>query len=156
MKTTLNEEIQNFKRLTTEATTTASSGPYEVPMGFDVPNEEPVCVGDTLTGSEVSMEAPEVDVVDITDSSDDIVIDFDEVFNSLGMFENTTKKLPIKEDSEGEETYHYGEDEGHDKYEEMSMQDHVKEIEKHLKHLKDDMGYDEDHEDRDEKGTKFD
>ena len=49
-----------------------------------------------------------------------------------------------------------GEDEGHDKYEEMSMQDHVKEIEKHLKHLKDDMGYDEDQEDRDEKGTKFD
>ena len=26
------------------------------------------------------------------------------------------------------------------------MQDHVEEIEKHIKHLKDNMGYDEDHE----------
>ena len=61
----------------------------------------------------------------------------------------------IEEDSEGEETYNYGEDEGHDKKEEMSMEDHVKAIEDHLSYLKKDMGYDEDREDRDEKGTDF-
>ena len=138
MKITLKEEIQNFKRLTTEATTTANSGSYEVPMGFDSP-EVTDCGGDNLVGMEIGIDAPEIDVVDITDN-------FDEVFDNLDMFETSTKKLPIKEDSEDEETNHYGEDEGHDKYEEMSMQDHVEEIEKHIKHLKDNMGYDEDHE----------
>ena len=93
-----------------------------------------------------------------------MTIDFDEVFNSLGMFETSTKKLPIKEDSEGEETYHYGDDEGEDRKEEegleheedMAPHDRIREIERHLDALKDDMSYDEDHEDRDEKGTKFD
>jgi hypothetical protein len=61
----------------------------------------------------------------------------------------------LREDSEGEETYNYGEDEGHDRREEMSMEDRVKAIEDHLHHLKKDMGYDEDHEDRDEKDTDF-
>jgi len=61
----------------------------------------------------------------------------------------------LEEDSEGEETYNYGDDEGHDKKEEMSMEDHVKAIEDHLGYLKKDMGYDEDHEDRDEEGTDF-
>ena len=61
----------------------------------------------------------------------------------------------LREDSEGEETYNYGEDEGHDRKEEMSMEDRVKAIEDHLHHLKKDMGYDEDHEDRDEKDTDF-
>ena len=61
----------------------------------------------------------------------------------------------LKEDSEGEETYNYGEDEGHDKKEEMSMEDHIDAIKDHLDHLKDDMGYDEDREDRDEKDTDF-
>ena len=68
------------------------------------------------------------------------------------MYEQCKK---MNEDSEGEETYNYGEDEGHDHMEEMSMEDHVKAIEEHLKHLKKDMGYDEDHEDRREKGTHF-
>ena len=40
------------------------------------------------------------------------------------------------EDSEGEETYHYGEDEGKDHKEEMSMEDRISAIEDHLKHLK--------------------
>ena len=62
---------------------------------------------------------------------------------------------PVTEDTEGEETYHYGEDEGHDKKEEMSMMDRVKAIEDHLKHLKKDMSFDEDREDREEKGTNF-
>ena len=61
----------------------------------------------------------------------------------------------LEEDSEGEETYNYGEDEGSDRKEEMSMEDHVKAIEDHLSYLKKDMGYDEDCEDRDEKGTDF-
>ena len=32
-----------------------------------------------------------------------------------------------------------------DKKEEMSMEDHMRAIDDHLKHLKDDMGYDEEH-----------
>jgi len=69
----------------------------------------------------------------------------------------------IEEDSEGEETYNYGEDEGEDKKEEdalkaeeeMAPHDRIREIERHLDALKDDMDYDEDHEDRDEEGTEF-
>mgnify|MGYP003663030941 CR=1 FL=1 len=69
----------------------------------------------------------------------------------------------VEEDSEGEETYNYGEDEGEDRKEEdrledekeMAPHDRIREIEKHLDALKDDMDYDEDHEDRDEKGEQF-
>lgn len=61
----------------------------------------------------------------------------------------------INEDSEGEETEHYGEDEGEDHKREENMEDHVEAIEHHLGKLKDDMGYDEEHEDRDEKGEHF-
>ena len=69
----------------------------------------------------------------------------------------------VTEDSEGEETYNYGEDEGEDRKEEdrledekeMAPHDRIREIEKHLDALKDDMDYDEDHEDRDEKGEQF-
>lgn len=69
----------------------------------------------------------------------------------------------IDEDSEGEETFNYGEDEGHDHKEEehledeeeMSPHDRIKEIKKHLDALESDMSYDEDHEDRDEEGTDF-
>jgi hypothetical protein len=61
----------------------------------------------------------------------------------------------MHEDSEGEETYNYGEDEGEDRKREMSMEDRIDAIKDHLDHLKKDMGYDEDHEDRDEKGTDF-
>lgn len=74
-----------------------------------------------------------------------------------------SKEDEIYEDSEGEETDHYGEIEGHDHKEEehledeekMAPADRVREIEKHLDALKKDMGYDEDHEDRDEEGTDF-
>jgi hypothetical protein len=52
-----------------------------------------------------------------------------------------TIKKAMKEDSEGEETYHYGEDEGEDR--------------KHIEDLEKDMEYDEKHEYRDEKGTHF-
>lgn len=74
----------------------------------------------------------------------------------------------VNEDSEGEETYNYGEDEGADEHredemedelhhdeEDMAPHDRIKAIEDHLDALKKDMGYDEDHEDRDEKGTNF-
>lgn len=74
----------------------------------------------------------------------------------------------VNEDSEGEETYNYGEDEGADEHredemedelhhdkEDMAPHDRIKAIEDHLDALKKDMGYDEDHEDRDEEGTHF-
>jgi hypothetical protein len=74
----------------------------------------------------------------------------------------------VNEDSEGEETYNYGEDEGADEHredemedelhhdkEDMAPHDRIKAIEDHLEALKKDMGYDEDHEDRDEEGTHF-
>ena len=66
--------------------------------------------------------------------------------NNKGMF---------SEDTEGEETYHYGEDEGHDRKEVMGLSDHIKEIKKHLDAIEKDEGYDRDHEDRGEKGTDF-
>ena len=66
--------------------------------------------------------------------------------NNKGMF---------SEDTEGEETYHYGEDEGHDRKEVMGLSDHIKEIKKHLDAIEKDEGYDRDHEDRGEKGTSF-
>ena len=73
------------------------------------------------------------------------------------------QRKEMSEDSEGEETYNYGDDEGHDRgeeehlehEEEMAPADRVREIERHLDALKKDMGYDEDHEDRDEEGTDF-
>jgi len=72
-------------------------------------------------------------------------------------------KTNIKEDTEGEETYNYGEDEGEDHDEEMDLEhdedmaphDRIDAIEKHLDALRQDMSYDEDREDRDERGTRF-
>jgi hypothetical protein len=61
----------------------------------------------------------------------------------------------LNEDSEGEETYHYGEDEGSDKKKEESLEDHLDAIEGHLKALRDDMSFDEEHERRHEKDTDF-
>jgi len=57
----------------------------------------------------------------------------------------------LSEDSEGEETYHYGEDEGEDK-KRLSKGDLSR---GHKAALKKDMAYDEEHEDRREKGTHF-
>ena len=69
--------------------------------------------------------------------------------------DETNDNKRLSEDSEGEETEHYGEDEGEDHKEEEGMEDYVEAIEHHLGKLKDDMGYDEDHEDRDEEGDHF-
>ena len=62
--------------------------------------------------------------------------------------------MDLKEDSEGEETYHYGEDEGRD---DRELRDLVKRhaTKAHIDALKRDMDYDEDHEDRHERGTDF-
>jgi len=64
------------------------------------------------------------------------------------------KGKALEEDSEGEETYHYGEAEGHD---EKELHDLVRRhaTRSHIDALKRDMDYDEDHEDRDERGTHF-
>ena len=91
---------------------------------------------------------------------------------SIGSIEGDGNKIQqvqqVQEDSEGEETYNYGEDEGADEHredemedelhhdkEDMAPHDRIKAIEDHLDALKKDMGYDEDHEDRDEEGTHF-
>ena len=60
----------------------------------------------------------------------------------------------LDEDSEGEETYHYGEDEGRD---DRELHDLVKRhaTKAHIDALKRDMDYDEDHERRRERGTHF-
>lgn len=64
------------------------------------------------------------------------------------------KDMDLKEDSEGEETYHYGEDEGED---DKELHDLVKRhaTKAHIDALKRDMDYDEDHEDRRERGDHF-
>jgi hypothetical protein len=64
------------------------------------------------------------------------------------------KDMDLKEDSEGEETYHYGEAEGHD---EKELHDLVNRhaTKAHIDALKRDMDYDEDHEDRRERGDHF-
>ena len=64
------------------------------------------------------------------------------------------KDMDLKEDSEGEETYHYGEDEGED---DKELHDLVKRhaTKAHIDALKRDMDYDEDHEDRREHGDHF-
>ena len=60
----------------------------------------------------------------------------------------------LEEDSEGEETYHYGEDEGED---DKELHDLIKRhaTRSHIDALKRDMDYDEDHERRRERGTHF-
>ena len=60
----------------------------------------------------------------------------------------------LQEDSEGEETYHYGEDGGRD---DRELHDLIKRhaTRAHIDALKRDMAYDEDHEDRHERGTHF-
>ncbi len=64
------------------------------------------------------------------------------------------KDMDLKEDSEGEETYHYGEDEGRDEKELRDLERrHATHA--HIKALKRDMDYDEDHEDRRERGDHF-
>ena len=71
MKRTISEEIQEFKRLIGEATTTTSSGAYEQPLGFNQPQPTSPCAqkGQPLVGSEMGLNAPTVDTVDISTQS---------------------------------------------------------------------------------------
>ena len=64
------------------------------------------------------------------------------------------KDMDLNEKTEGEETYDYGEAEGHD---EKELHDLVKRhaTKAHIDALKRDMDYDEDHEDRREHGDHF-
>jgi hypothetical protein len=102
----LQEQIQEIKRLMMEATSSSSSGSYEAPMGFD----DSVQTGEII-GTEIMDDAPEVTVVDMT-VSDDVEpcptcgeaecpghddeymdeedVDLTDVFNSLGLFTETT------------------------------------------------------------------
>jgi hypothetical protein len=69
-------------------------------------------------------------------------------------FDKKEREAELQEDSEGEETYHYGEDEGED---DKELHDLVKRhaTKSHIDALKRDMDYDEDHEDRRERGDHF-
>jgi len=68
--------------------------------------------------------------------------------------EEDKPEAKLQEKTEGEETYDYGEAEGHD---EKELHDLVKRhaTKSHIDALKRDMDYDEDHEDRHERGTDF-
>ena len=87
----------------------------------------------------------------------------DTTFDEDKDFDVTEADIALTEDTEGEETYHYGEDEGEDHDEEMDLEhdedmaphDRIDAIEKHLDALRKDMSYDEGHEDRDEEGDDF-
>jgi len=76
-------------------------------------------------------------------------LDLDKDGNKNESMKKASKDM--KEDSEGEETYNYSSDEGHDEYrlkhDDMSGG--------RRRNLKKDMSYDEDHEDRGEYGTHF-
>jgi hypothetical protein len=85
MKKTLKETIKEFKRLTTEATSTASSGAYEQPLGYTpkhvcTPACPTPCPGQPqLVGSEIAPDAPTVDVVDVTVDSSPVPEGWDEI-----------------------------------------------------------------------------
>ena len=103
----LQEQIKEIKRLMLEATSSSSAGSYEAPLPVDAPEE----IG-TVVSVEVMDDAPEVDIVDITMSDDmdpctncgepecpgcedeymdeDQMMDLEDVFNSLGLFTETT------------------------------------------------------------------
>jgi len=125
-------------------------------MGLELINEGGAKKGDEPdTDLDYEKDKVEEDMVDIG-------VDAPESKDELAQDEKDHGPV-VNEDSEGEETYNYGDDEGHDREEEeeledeekMAPEDRIKEIERHLDALKADMGYDEDSEDRDEEGTHF-
>lgn len=124
-----------------------------LPLLKETHEKEEVVIGTGDTGEDDEAGAPE---------SEKGEEEFDKDEDKTNI-EETTEPEQVDEDSEGEETYHYGEDEGEDRDEEehledeekMAPEDRIGEIERHLDELKKDMGFDEDHEDRDEEGTHF-
>jgi hypothetical protein len=136
-------------------------------MGLNLLKEEsdvPTDVEIEEFGSEEEKEeVNEEEGIEDTDKGDE-----GDVIGAEWQADDKLDKTNIDEDSEGEETYNYGEDEGADEHredemedelhhdeEDMAPHDRIKAIEDHLDALKKDMGYDEDHEDRDEEGTHF-
>jgi len=143
----MNKKIKNAKRYIEDLYDTITDGEIEKKE-----QKEGEMVGSENEQSEGYGKMPnEMEVV----VGENVVKVSQKKLNSIIERVIVERKKQLSEDSEGEETYNYGEDEGGDKKEEMSMEDHVKAIEDHLKYLKKDMGYDEDHEDRDEEDTDF-
>jgi hypothetical protein len=124
-----------------------------LPLLKETHEKEKVVIGTGDTGEDDEAGAPE------SEEGEEKEDEYEDKTN----IEETTEPEQVDEDSEGEETYHYGEDEGEDRDEEehledeekMAPEDRIGEIERHLDELKKDMGFDEDHEDRDEEGTDF-
>ena len=99
MKKTIKETITEFRRLTSEATSTSNSGSYEQPMSFSFEDDNQFCEicgqpmstcecegGYSLVGSEISDEAPEVEVISLDDEN------LDSIFDTFSMFSESTKK----------------------------------------------------------------
>ena len=111
----LKEQVKEIKRLMREATSSSNSGSYEAPLPVDAPEGL-----ETIVSVEIMDGAPEVEEVDIT-MTDDVEtcptcgemecpghddevmdteeIDLQDVFNSLGLFTETT----LKEDTDLDE-----------------------------------------------------
>ena len=134
-------------------------------MGLDLLKEdfeETGVMGVDAPESAGALDKDEEDHGDVVNEDDVVGVDAPESKDELKKDEKDHGDV-VNEDSEGEETYNYGEDEGADHKEEehleheeeMAPHDRIKAIEDHLEALKKDMGYDEDHEDRDEEGTHF-
>lgn len=83
----------------------------------------------------------------------DIILEEIQLLNEELEIDSIMKRV-LREDSEGEETYNYGEDEGEDK-KRLDYLIHHGGGHDHEHDLEKDMEYDEDHEDRHEKGTHF-
>ena len=83
----------------------------------------------------------------------DIILEEIQLLNEELEIDSIMKRV-LREDSEGEETYNYGEDEGEDK-KRLDYLMHHGGGHDHEHDLEKDMEYDEDHEDRHEKGTHF-
>ena len=105
MKRTISEEIQEFKRLIGEATTTTSSGAYEQPLGFNQPQPTSPCAQgwerpEAQGGAEIGMVDDDEEAMSVAfdelDDDEDEDGDGDDVFNSLQMFTETKNGLGWK------------------------------------------------------------
>ena len=75
--TKLKEQINRFKKLAlVEVTSASSSGSYEQPLSFEVEEKVDDYIGITITD-----DAPQVDVVDITQTTQDPTNDDDKNIN---------------------------------------------------------------------------
>jgi len=73
----LQEQLTKFKKLAlVEATSASSSGSYEQPLTFETQIEEPI---EDFVGLTIADDAPQIEVVDITQNEDmeDVNIDAD-------------------------------------------------------------------------------